>query len=180
MDSYQGVFSDPGYGEMTVGSRESELFAELHSFEFSLEHRHFDIWSGKSVLSPHGTSFSFRTGFDGTIDAVEVGLEPALDPILFRRQPNWKLGEGDINRLVGVYILGPITAEVMTAPHQRLFVSITGRPTYELHRDASIQHRFRIGELPNAWAEFEMNAGSNQAVALLVDPWGRFARNELD
>jgi hypothetical protein len=53
----------------------------------------------------------FRSGADGTIDSLAVGLEATVDPIVFTRVVPMP-PEAVLDRLVGTYRMGPIELEV--------------------------------------------------------------------
>ena len=82
---YAGSYSHPGYGRITFDVVDDELVADWHGLQVTLTHRHYDIWEAREVAHDIEIPVLFRMDAMGEIDQVDVELEPAVDPIVFKR-----------------------------------------------------------------------------------------------
>lgn len=80
-----------------------------------LEHRHLEVFN--LMVDLGGTvqplPVQFFHDLDGGVTAVEVVLEPAVEPIRFLRVPDTSHLTGDVlDEMSGDYLMGPVTATV--------------------------------------------------------------------
>lgn len=84
--AFAGTYSHPAYGAIRVAA---DRRIEWSGRSNTLEHYHYDVFRAKTepgaVFS--GLRMQFRSSADGQVDALCVPLEPAVEPIVFRRQP---------------------------------------------------------------------------------------------
>lgn len=85
LSDYAGVFSNPGYGEVTVSAGENGLAFSFHQCCGRLEHFHFDTFMAKE--SPINAPFTFSTDKRGDVCSftVPLGEEDGMADILFQR-----------------------------------------------------------------------------------------------
>lgn len=80
---YAGIFTHPAYGTVQVEARETGLRWIFAGNSLTLRHFHYDTF-----LRANSARVQFLTAIDGAIDRLEVALEPAAPPIVFRRAKN--------------------------------------------------------------------------------------------
>ena len=112
--------------------------------------------------------FVFRPAYDG-IAGIEIGLEPAVDPIFFVRQPP-KLEKAELERLAGTYEMGPLKA-IVTVVDGALQASVAGgKPIALTARDAT---HFDVPGQSGTRLEFVL-AADGTVEKLVVQPAGVF------
>ncbi|KPJ90148.1 MAG: hypothetical protein AMS18_11420 [Gemmatimonas sp. SG8_17] len=87
LDAFTGAYEHPAYGRMEVTVRDSALQLRYDQFEVDLEHYHYDVFEvkGSGPDAALAGRVQFLMAVDGKIDRLAAPLEPALDPIVFRR-----------------------------------------------------------------------------------------------
>jgi CubicO group peptidase (beta-lactamase class C family) len=85
--AYAGAYEHPAYGRMVVTVLEDALQVRYDPFEVDLTHYHYDVFEIKDTEPgvPLEGRVQFLMDTDGKIDRLAALLEPALDPIVFRR-----------------------------------------------------------------------------------------------
>jgi hypothetical protein len=82
---FAGKYVHPAYGAVTVAEDKSLEWAGHRS---ALEHDRYDIF--RTVTTPgsalNSLRLQFLCGFNGEIDELRMPLEPALPPIVFRKE----------------------------------------------------------------------------------------------
>jgi hypothetical protein len=69
----------------------------------------------------------------GDIDGLTSQLEGGLKPLLFSRENEAKpLTEKELQKYVGEYVLGGITAKIYIKDGKTLYALVPGQPDYEL------------------------------------------------
>ncbi|MEB3323049.1 MAG: serine hydrolase, partial [Synechococcaceae cyanobacterium] len=86
---YAGTYDHPGYGRVEVVAHDGALRIRWDGDEVPLAHYHYDVFevSHAGPNTPLEGRLQFLMGMDGTVDRLVVPLEPAVDPIVFRRVP---------------------------------------------------------------------------------------------
>lgn len=80
LGDYAGSFTHPAYGTVKIEARETGLRWIFAGNSLTLRHFHYDTFArGNSAR------VQFLTSLDGVIDRVEVKLEPAAPPVVFKR-----------------------------------------------------------------------------------------------
>jgi len=84
---YVGVYEHPAYGRIEVILRDGALVVQWDRDEALLTHYHYDVFEVKHVGpdTPLEGRLQFLMAMNGKIDRLAVPLEPAVDPIEFRR-----------------------------------------------------------------------------------------------
>lgn len=131
---FAGDYADKGYGPCTVAVRDGALQVVFHGIGAMLEHWHYDVFRcRRDPANPEleGTKVQFLSDFDGDVEALRVVLDPNVDPIVFRREPDARLRDPEFLRvLAGAYDLDGKTATfALVGDH--LTVSLPGQ-FYEL------------------------------------------------
>lgn len=78
---YAGSFSHPAYGTVRIEARETGLRWSYAGSSLTLRHFHYDTFA-----RANNARVQFLASLDGAIDRVEVKLEPAAPPIVFKRE----------------------------------------------------------------------------------------------
>ena len=108
-----GRYTHPAYDVFEVRVEGDALVPVWHDLDsMSLRHHDRDAWD--LLLGGHYEQtpmpFVFRSGYDGVV-GVEIGLEPAVDPVFFVREPP-ELEPAELERLAGRYVMGPLDVVV--------------------------------------------------------------------
>ncbi|WP_118838384.1 serine hydrolase [Salinibacter ruber] len=85
--AYAGTYEHPGYGTLTVEATTDSMRGRYGTLSGPLRHRQHDTFAlrYRSAGDTLSMPLHFDTSMDGTVDAVEVPMEPAVDPIVFSR-----------------------------------------------------------------------------------------------
>jgi hypothetical protein len=173
LQDFAGTYSHPAYDTFEIKVDGETLLPIWHDLTgLQLRHRDYDTWD--LLLGGHyqdiAMSLVFRPDADG-IAAMEVALEPAVDPILFTRDPR-KLGTDELDRLVGRYEMGPLSA-VVTAVDGGLVAEVAGgKPQALAAIDAT---HFRVSGSSGSRLEFVIG-DDGRAAQIVVQPVGLFTR----
>ncbi len=85
LDDFTGVYWNPGYENLTITRDGDNLIASRNGIDLNLTHYHYDIFEashkdwGAMMLVP------FIIDNAGSISEVHMQIEPAVDPIVFKR-----------------------------------------------------------------------------------------------
>ncbi|HRN55471.1 MAG TPA: serine hydrolase [Agriterribacter sp.] len=175
---YEGVFNNPGYGDIEVYSKKDSLFARTNKDSMWLRHYHYDVFEVKGFdkeegldTSSGGTVLNFRTGDNGKIASLGITMEPSLKPIEFVYTPKAKaLSREALQKYVGEYELGGITAGVYLKG-ETLFVFVPGQPEYETI--ATGDHTFKLKALEGFSVQFDV-ADDKVTGMRFIQPNGTF------
>lgn len=137
LEDYAGRYAHPAYGEANVTVNEGALQVETAAFTVALEHYHYDVFAVPDDLTGPAAGFAgakllFGYDKDGTIDRVEIPLEPTTDDIVFERVADDRLSDPEfLAGLAGTYELAGLEA-VVTLDGGQLTLSVPGQPLYTL------------------------------------------------
>jgi CubicO group peptidase (beta-lactamase class C family) len=115
LEQYAGRYAHPGYGPIDVRLADGALRLEYHGFGARLDHWHYDVFQTPEDRTSRldRLRVQFATDLAGEISAVDVPLEPAVEPIRFARQPPPEmLDRAFLERFVGTYELFGFGLEV--------------------------------------------------------------------
>ena len=173
--AYVGSYVHKGYGTIEIksgGAKSGEaksgdtLSLEFHGLEGALKHVHYEVFEvqGK-VLS--GRRVQFETDVKGKVAAVSVAFEPAAAAIVFDRAPSSRLSDpAFLTDLTGTYHLASQTATVELRKSGKLFVTVSGQPSYECVPGTGL--RFHLKGLQGHSVVFELDA-KNKAISFDFD-----------
>lgn len=141
LDSYTGLYTNPGYGTVEVNIKNDSLFADLPKAKYYLKSKYYDIFdpfevkNDKIVITDEndGIYFNFSTNDAGDISGVTLKVEPTLDhPIQFKRKPKEVAVDAEtLNKYVGEYVIEGMTVKV-SVKNNKLNLFVPGQPEYEL------------------------------------------------
>lgn len=134
LSAYVGEYEHPGYGRLQIalsGERERPLRLGFHGQSTRLAHFHYEVF--KVPDDPldllEQTKLQFLSSFEGEVEAVQLKLEPAVGPIVFRRLPDARLQDPALlARLTGRYALAGTTLSVNLRADGRLVLAQAGQP----------------------------------------------------
>jgi CubicO group peptidase (beta-lactamase class C family) len=168
---FAGRYKHPAYDLFEVRVEDDELVPVWHEHSgISLRHRDHDAWDLLlgSYYEDTPMAAVFRSGADG-ITGLEIALEPAVDPILFTREPA-DLTREQLDVLSGSYAMGPLTLDVSVGPDGLLAEIAGGKPIGLTARDAT---HFAVPGSSGTRVEFVLgSAGAVESV--VVEPAGVF------
>ncbi len=181
LDSYTGLFTNPGYGTFEIIKTNDSLFANFKQTRFYLKHKHYDIFAPYEAKDkdidtsddPDGMYFNFTTNDSGDISGVKLKAEQTLDhPIEFKRKPKEVAVEADIlNKYIGEYEISGMTVKV-SVKDNKLYLFVPGQPEYEL--TATSETMYVITALDGYKAEFVPGDNGKIKELTLHQPNGKF------
>jgi len=86
---YAGKYTHPGYGTVEVQAKDGGLSLLYDKFDLAMTHYHYDVFHlDPAKLKGAGVTglVQFLMGTDGKIDRVAIPFEPAIAPIVLKRQ----------------------------------------------------------------------------------------------
>ena len=177
--AYEGIFNNPGYGDIEVFLKNDTLFGITPKDTFWLRHYHYDIFEGKGIdkttgpdTTAGGISFNFRTSVAGKIESILLPVEASLKPIEFSYKPNAKaVSKEDLEKYAGEYELAGIVAKVYLKG-TTLFVFVPGQPEYETI--ATGNHSFKLKALDGFSVKFDVTDKNEVTAASFIQPNGTF------
>ena len=127
---------------------------------------------GKSV------KITFSTNESGDIDYGRIGIEPAIDPIAFKRTPNTiDVDAKALEQYVGKYDLLGTEIKVYIKDENVLYAFVPNQPEYELVPTA--EHKFNLKVLDGYKVEFIPKDGKIAEVKF-IQPNGTFVGKRKD
>ncbi|MEE4297172.1 MAG: serine hydrolase [Wenzhouxiangella sp.] len=184
---YPGLYSHPGYGELTIARADSDsasgLTVTYNGIEAPLQHWHYNVWSGAETVGDktfENMKFAFRSNFEGVIDSIVVPMEPTASPIEFEKQPDPKLRDPEyLQRFVGVYADSVSEqTERVTLSGNHLQLAIPGQPVYTL--EPRVDGRFSIGELQGFAVGFDVDETGDVVSITFYQPNGVFTSERIE
>ena len=177
--AYEGIFNNPGYGDIEVFLKNDTLFGITPKDTFWLRHYHYDIFEGKGIdkttgpdTTAGGISFNFRTSVAGKIESILLPVEASLKPIEFSYKPKAKaVSKEDLEKYAGEYELAGIVAKVYLKG-TTLFVFVPGQPEYETI--ATGNHSFKLKALDGFSVKFDVTDKNEVTAASFIQPNGTF------
>jgi len=173
LEDYVGDYEHPGYGVFSVQKKGDELQAVYNSIPYTVTHYHYDVFDLIYEKFDMAFKVSFLTDLKGNISSLSIQLEPAVGPAVFTRLPEKAMMERSfLEKFVGEYALGEVTATVYVKGENTLFISVPGQPEYELIPYRGTTFNFKI--LAGYSIEFIMNESGEVTEAKVTQPNGVF------
>ena len=120
---YANEYAHPAYGKVRITCDGGALRSAGLSLDLPMIHRHHDVFE----TVPEGMawfgnwSVQFATGVEGHIESLTVPLEPAVAPIVFRRQPEPEMAtRAFLEPLTGVYRYADVAFRIAIDDADRL------------------------------------------------------------
>jgi hypothetical protein len=180
LSDYEGNYFNPGYGTMKIVTERDSLFAVMPLKRIWLKHYHYDIFQpfeitkkGIDTTEKSELRFNFHTSDAGQIESVQAKMEPSVDPIIFKHQPDLiNLDKERLKDYTGEYEIGGMIAKVYTKNAQTLFLFVPGQPEYELMPTGI--NKFSIKKLDGYNIEFVEDEHKKINGILFIQPNGTF------
>lgn len=177
---YAGKYSNLGYGAFDIKVENDSLFAIFKLKKLYLKHYHYDIFEpfdvNKTVIDTSESSslrFNFVTNDIGDISYAKMQVEPALDPIEFKRTPNTiTVNKTDLEKYVGDYTLLGTPLKVYIKDENVLYLFVPGQPEYELI--ATSKHKFSFKIIEGFKVEFFESDDASINEMNVIQPNGTF------
>jgi CubicO group peptidase (beta-lactamase class C family) len=143
IEDYAGRYTNEGYGSIDIEKNGKTLRASYNGMTFDLDHWHYDVFrAGEGPAE--GTKLEFLTSLNGDVDRVSIPLEPAVDAIVFQKEPPKEMRDpAFLARFAGDYDLMGMTATVAMKDADRLTVTVPGQPTYDLEPCLGTEFRLK-------------------------------------
>ncbi len=173
---FSGKYSHPGYGSFDLVVERDSLFAKFKLTKLWLRHYHYDVFESYEAKNGIDTTsspllFNFATNDGGDISMVSLKIEPALEPIEFKRTPiKIDVDVATLEKYTGEYELGGMAAKFYLRG-EALFLTVPGQPEYELI--ATGKDKFSIKSLDGFKIEFTGSEGK-VTEAIFIQPNGTF------
>lgn len=152
---FAGDYVHPAYGAVRVEAAADGLTITYNSFAAPFEHWHYDVFvagEAESEVLAKGAKAQFLMNTRGEIDRLELPLEPAVKPIVFKRAPDAALSDPVfLEKLAGEYELGPAVLTI-SVRHGSLRLFVPGQPEYEL--EPLRNNTYRIKTLDGYFVRF--------------------------
>ena len=181
LKEYEGLYNHPGYGTFEVSVINDSLFARLGKDQLWLRHYHYDIFEpfgkdpadGIDTTNKNQLRFQFQMNEAGDINTVNLALEPTLSPLKFNKTPKAKeVTKEELQKYVGEYELGGVTAKVYIKGEKTLYVLVPGQPDYELV--PIDKNKFSLKILSGYFVQFELNDKEESTGLTFMQPNGNF------
>jgi CubicO group peptidase (beta-lactamase class C family) len=168
LDEYAGDYRHPGYGDLKVVLKGTQLSFTYNAITTPLAHWHYDTFNGGKAEDPtfEDMKLTFRTDVNGNVVGVAVPFEPTVDDIYFAKKPDARLSDpAYLKTLVGAYALASQTITVALKGNV-LTVSVPGQPVYDL--------------VPEVGGEFSLKPVKVVRVRFLEDVKGQVTSVEIN
>ena len=133
LKDYAGEYEHPAYGVFALTNSGDSLAGQFNSFDFKLEHFHYDVFKTKDNEDYGSRKVSFLSNKKGDINKLSASLEPAVDDIVFTKKPSQALTGADyLKQFIGSYKIGEMIIKVELKGNNVLIAIPTGQPTIEL------------------------------------------------
>ncbi len=176
---YAGTYSNDGYGDFIVEVSGDSVYGKLPLMRVYLKHYHYDVFKPYMIKETKvDTSaaieilFKFETDLSGEICGFEAKLEPATDPIIFKKVPiEVALEEEALKKLCGDYELPGMIAKFYIK-NDKLHLFVTGQPEYELMSLG--KNKFKLIIVEGFSVEFIEDDDGNIVECKFIQPNGIF------
>jgi CubicO group peptidase (beta-lactamase class C family) len=168
LDEYGGDYTHPGYGDLKVTLKGSQLGFTYNGIATPLAHWHYETFSGGKSEDPtfEDMKLTFRTDVNGNVVGVAMPFEPSVDDIYFAKKPEARLSDpAYLKTLEGSYILASQTVTV-SLKGDTLTLFIPGQPVYDL--------------VPEVGGEFSLKVAKVVRVRFLEDAKGQVTGAEVN
>jgi len=167
LEEYAGDYRHPGYGDLKVTLKGTQLGFTYNGITTPLSHWHYETFNGGKAEDPtfEDMKLTFRTDVNGNVVGVAVPFEASLDDIYFAKKPDARLSDpAYLKTLVGSYTLASQTVTVSLKGNV-LTLFIPGQPVYDL--------------VPEVGGEFSLKVAKVFRVRFLEDVKGQVTGLEV-
>jgi CubicO group peptidase (beta-lactamase class C family) len=183
LSDYAGVYTNPGYGVITVVKKGDSLNAVFNKLSLKLKHYHFDVFSaipieeGIDADENDAMKMVFNMNSKGDISSVKLALESTVKDIEFEKKlDTFKVTKADLDKYVGDYDLRGTIVKVYIKGDSTLMILVPGQPDYELIPVA--KHEFNLKTLSGYSIRFEGDDKNGTTALNFIQPQGIFKANK--
>ncbi len=169
---YAGEYRHPGYGPLRVELHAAKLQVRFGALTLAVRHLNNDAFEIIDDAMDLTIPAQFGSDLEGNSDSISVMLEPAVEPIVFQRQPP-VVDAQTLAGLVGSYRRGPIEATISASGDSELHAAFGDLPATKLV--ARRPGVFGVEGSPQETVEFLLDADGLSS-ALITWSMGRFDR----
>jgi hypothetical protein len=177
---YTGHYTNAGYGDFEITSKNDSLFTTINKDLIYLQHYHYDTFGLLEVVEgaidttelDDSIKLSFLTGTTGDISEAHIQIEPMVDPIPFKRTPSaLDIDTSTLEAYAGTYDIAGTSVNVYIK-NEVLYLFVKGQPEYP--QIPTAKHKFSFKTLDGFKVEFlEEDDGTIGAVKM-IQPNGTF------
>ena len=177
---YTGHYTNNGYGDFEITSKNDSLFTTINKDRIYLQHYHYDTFAMLEVVKglvdttelDNSIKLSFHTSTAGDISEARIQIEPMVEPIRFKRTPSaLALDSNALDIYTGSYEIAGTTVKVYIK-NDVLYLFVKGQPEYP--QIPTAKHKFSFKTLEGFKIEFlESDDGTINAVKM-IQPNGTF------
>jgi hypothetical protein len=171
LHEYQGIYSHPGYGEISIKMKEGNLVAELNGFSVQLTHWHYDVFEipkNADLYFLEGLKVSFQENFHGDIHSLHIPFEPRLEEVCFIKEKDRLLfSENYLDRFVGDFNYHGFSF-VISREGEHLLVTALGQPPVVLQPER--EGFFKVIGYEDNSVQFIINEDQEVVAVQLIQP----------
>lgn len=182
---YEGLFNNPGYGNIEIYANDDSLFFRTKNGDAFLRHYHYDVFElfpidkkdGIDTTGPSQLKIQYHMNAAGDIDMMSLPIQPGLKDIEFNRIPKPKeITKADLEKFVGEYEFQPgAVAKIYIKGEKTLYAFVEGQPEYELVPTDKNKFDFKV--VKGFSIKFEENNNGEITAASFIQPNGTFKAN---
>jgi CubicO group peptidase (beta-lactamase class C family) len=178
--SYEGVYTNPGYGSFNIDLYNDSLLLTGVARTFWLQHYHYDVFTvfEKNAqddidTSDKSTKLQFNMNIKGDIESAAINLESSIKPIVFTRSDKTNQFTTDsLQQYVGDYEITSATIKVYIKGDKTLYLFVEGQPEYELVPTG--KDKFLLKNMTGFSVQFNRNDKNEVTEVLSIQPNGTF------
>ena len=137
---YTGIFTNEGYGSLSIVQQKDSLVAKYNALTFNVKHYHFNYFNfipvadGVDAGEDDAMKGQFNINLKGEIESLSLPLQPGVKDIVFTKKVETiDVSKADLEKYVGEYELpGPTLVKVYIKGENTLIAFVTGQTDYEL------------------------------------------------
>lgn len=144
LSDYVGKYLDPGYGEIVITETDGQLMMAYADIFGPMEHHHFETFRANIEKPDIEIDVNFLTDIGGKVRALEVTVEPSIEPVQFEKQADDNMKDpAYLDQLAGNYELNGQTL-VIKRVRDHLTLDVPGQPTYKLEADSDNEFKLTV------------------------------------
>ncbi len=133
LHKYTGKYQHPGYGIITIDSKEEDLIIKFGDAVFTIEHYHYDTFQFDYERFDIKELLTFQLDSTGEIEGFTIKIEALTPPVKFERLPDEQLSDKVfLKKLIGTYELATIKVKIALKDENTLTIRFAEQPINEL------------------------------------------------
>jgi CubicO group peptidase (beta-lactamase class C family) len=147
LKEYAGSYAHPGYGiiKISISADGKSLSGSYNTFQFPLSHLHLETFSAYLEEVDERIPVHFLANANGGVEKLEIVMEPSLDPVSFKRQPDSAFYDVEyLKQFEGTYTFTDKTTLQIKTSAKGLTAIIEGQPPLMLKPEKEDWFSFEI------------------------------------